>query len=187
MLRGVERPCGHDELYLLREQATGGYCAMVIVALDVGQARIGVATCDAEEVLASPHSVIRRTSNAAAFEAIARVVAEAGAALIVVGLPISLDRELHGQAQSVQAFAEKLRRRLSVPLVYADETLSTWRAEEMLRASGMRPERIPGRIDAAAAAVILQDFLDERHRQQVSTEGHQDTSTPPASDAAETE
>ena len=86
--------------------------------------------------------------------------------MVVVGLPISFDGQLHGQAQSVQAFGEKLRARLSVPLDYADETLSTWRAEEMLRASGLRPERIRERIDAAAAAVILQDFLDQRHRQR---------------------
>ena len=137
---------------------------MVIVALDVGQARIGVAASDASEALASPHSVLRRTSNAAAFDAVARIVAETGAELVVVGLPVSLDGALHGQAQSVQTFAEKLRRRLPVPLVYADETLSTWRAEELLRASGVRPERIRERIDAAAAAVILQEYLDARRK-----------------------
>jgi putative holliday junction resolvase len=139
---------------------------MVILALDVGQARIGVATCDVAELLASPQSVIRRTSNAAALDAIARIVAEVGAGMVVVGLPISFDGQLHGQARSVQAFAEKLRARLAVPLEFADETLSTWRAEEMLRESGVRPERIRERIDAAAAAVILQDYLDQRRRQQ---------------------
>jgi len=139
---------------------------MVILALDVGQARIGVATCDDAELLASPHSVVRRTSTAAAVDAITRIIAEATAEMVVVGLPISFDGKLHGQAQSVQAFGEKLRVRINLPLEYADETLSTWRAEEMLRESGVRPERIRERIDAAAAAVILQDFLDQRHRKQ---------------------
>lgn len=139
---------------------------MVIVALDVGQARIGVAVSDELEVLASPHSTIRRTSNAAAIAAVARVVAASGAERIVVGLPVSFDGKLHAQAQSVQAFAEKLRARLPVPLVYADETLSTVRAEEQLRAAGVRPERIRERIDAAAAAVILQEYLDARHQEQ---------------------
>ena len=139
---------------------------MVILALDVGQARIGVATCDDAEMLASPHSVIRRTSNAAALDAITRIVDEVAAGMVVVGLPISFDGQLHGQAQSVQAFGEKLRARLAVPLEYADETLSTWRAEEMLRESGVRADRIRERIDAAAAAVILQDFLDQRRRKQ---------------------
>jgi putative Holliday junction resolvase len=160
---------------------------MVIVALDVGQARIGVAACDASEALASPHSVIRRTSNVAAFDAVARVVAELGAELVVVGLPVSLDGALHGQAQSVQNFAEKLRRRLLVPLVYADETLSTWRAEELLRASGVRPERIRERIDAAAAAVILQEYLDARRQNAAPSEvtmRDDTTAAPPADDAA---
>lgn len=139
---------------------------MVIVALDVGQARIGVALSDELEMLASPHSTIRRTSTAAAITAIARVVAESDAAQVVVGLPISFDGRLHAQAQSVQAFADKLRARLSVPLVYADETLSTVRAEEQLRAAGVRPDRIRERIDSAAAAVILQEYLDARRQEQ---------------------
>lgn len=139
---------------------------MVIVALDVGQVRIGVAVSDELELLASPHSTIRRTSNAAAIAAIARVVESSDAEHVVVGLPTSFDGKLHAQAQSVQAFAEKLRARLSVPLVYADETLSTVRAEEQLRAAGVRPDRIRERIDAAAAAVILQEYLDARRQEQ---------------------
>lgn len=151
---------------------------MVIVALDVGQARIGVAVGDELELLATPHSTIRRTSNAAAIAAIARVVDASGAQQIVVGLPVSFDNKLHTQAQSVQAFADKLRARLSVPLVYADETLSTVRAEEQLRAAGVRPERIRERIDAAAAAVILQEYLDARHQER--TRQAQPPAAPPS-------
>ncbi|MGZ3584669.1 MAG: Holliday junction resolvase RuvX [Ktedonobacterales bacterium] len=153
---------------------------MVIVALDVGQARIGVAVSDELELLATPHSTIRRTSNAAAIAAIARVVDASGAQQVVVGLPVSFDGEIHTQAQSVQAFAGKLRARLSVPLVYADETLSTVRAEEQLRAAGVRPDRIRERIDAAAAAVILQEYLDARHQER--TRQAQPPASPPPSD-----
>ncbi|MGH2515728.1 MAG: Holliday junction resolvase RuvX [Ktedonobacterales bacterium] len=135
---------------------------MVIVALDVGSVRIGVAVCDELEQIATPHATIRRTSNAAARDAIARVVAETGAELLVIGLPVSYDGQLHEQARSVLAFGRKLQGRLSVPMVYADETLSSVRAEEALRAAGMRPERIRERIDAAAAALILRDYLDTR-------------------------
>jgi putative Holliday junction resolvase len=160
---------------------------MVIVALDVGQARIGVAVSDESELIASPHSIIRRTSNAAAFDAIARVVREAGAGMLVVGLPISLDRREHNQAQSVRSFAEKLRAKLRLPLAYADETLSTWKAEEMLRAAGVRPDRIRERIDAAAASVILQDYLDERRRGESSPSPAQTTldDTTPAPSAGD--
>ena len=137
---------------------------MVILALDVGAARIGVAVCDELEIVASPREVIQRKTTSGALEAILRAVAASEAEQVIVGLPVSLNGELHGQAQAVQSFAEKLRRRLQVPLLYSDETLSTVRAEEALRAAGMRPQRIRERIDAAAAAIILQDYLDARHR-----------------------
>jgi putative Holliday junction resolvase len=83
---------------------------------------------------------------------------------VVVGLPVSLDGQLHAQARSVQSFAEKLRKRLGVPMVYADETLSSVRAEEILRDQGVRPDRRRRQIDSVAAAVILQDYLDQERR-----------------------
>lgn len=134
---------------------------MVIVGLDVGSARIGVAVSDEMELMASPRMVIRRTSTAAAVDAIARIVRESGAELLVVGLPVSFDGKLHAQAKAVHSFAERLRATTGVPIVYADETLSTVRAEEQLRAAGVRPDRMRARIDAAAAAVILQDYLNQ--------------------------
>jgi len=136
--------------------------AMIIVALDIGSVRIGVAVCDELEQLASPHGTIQRTPTAAALDAVARVVTDTGAQRVVVGLPVSFDGALHAQARSVLAFGKKVRGRLAAPLVYADETLSSVRAEEALRAAGVRPERIRERIDAAAAAVILQDYLETR-------------------------
>lgn len=147
---------------------------MVVLGLDVGSVRIGVAVSDESETLATPRSFIRRKSNASAIEAIARVVEESGARLVVVGLPVSFDGQLHSQAQSVQRFSEKLRVRLDAKLVFADETLSTVRAEEALRAAGVRPERMRERIDSAAAAVILQGYLDQRQQRahDVAPLGH---------------
>jgi putative Holliday junction resolvase len=134
---------------------------MRVLALDIGSVRIGVATSDETGLLASPHSVIARRSNESALEAILRTLTETGAGLVVVGLPVSLDGQLHAQASRVQSFAEKLRKRLGVPMVYADETLSSVRAEEILRERGVRPDRRRRQIDAVAAAVILQDYLDQ--------------------------
>lgn len=139
---------------------------MVILALDVGAARIGVAVSDELELIATPRVVIRRKTTEGALDAILREVTQANADLVVVGLPVSFDGQLHGQAHATQAFAEKLRRRLAVPLIFADEMLSTVRAEERLRAAGMRAERIRERIDAEAAAIILEDVLEERRRER---------------------
>jgi putative Holliday junction resolvase len=157
---------------------------MVIIGLDVGQVRIGIAVSDESELLASPRGVIRRRSNAAAIEAIVRIVRETGAQLVVVGLPISFDGKLHAQAHAVQSFASKLRTALPVPLVFWDETLSTVRAEERLRAAGVRPERMRERIDAAAAAVILQDYLDRPQRGTAPPwpQAETDSNAPPAAD-----
>lgn len=137
---------------------------MVIVALDVGDARIGVAACDELELLAAPSATIRRATTAAALDALVAEIEREGAELVVVGLPVSFDGQLHGQARAIQSFAEKLRRRISVPLVFVDETLSSVRAEERLREAGVRGPRIRERIDAEAAAVILGDFLEQRRR-----------------------
>lgn len=142
---------------------------MVVLALDVGEARIGVAVSDPTELLASPRGMIRRRSTAQAIEAVLRMVEEAKAEMVVVGLPISLDGQMRDQARAVQAFGQRLARRLSVPVAYWDERLSTVTAAEALRAAGVRPERIRERIDAAAAAIILQDFLDARRRTAAST------------------
>lgn len=138
--------------------------AGTILALDVGEKRIGVAVSDELGILATPRTVIFRRSTQAALEEIVRLVRAEEASLVVVGLPISLDGQLHGQAQSVQRFGERLRKLLDVPVVYADEMLSTVRAEERLRAAGVRPQRIRERIDAMAAAVILEEYLEQRGR-----------------------
>jgi putative Holliday junction resolvase len=153
---------------------------MIHLALDVGEKRIGVAVSDETGILASPRTVVRRASTAAALEALARLVAETGAEVVVVGLPVSFDGQLHGQARAIQAFAAKLRERIAQPVVFADETLSSVRAEEALRAAGVRPERILERLDAAAAAVILQDYLDARNR----GEAHQITALNDGGDVA---
>jgi putative holliday junction resolvase len=137
---------------------------MRVLALDIGSVRIGVAVSDETGLLATPHSVIRRRSNQSALEDILRILAETGADLVVVGLPISLDGQLHGQANRVQSFAERLRKRLGVPMVYVDETLSSVRAEEILRERRVRPNRRRQHIDSVAAAVILQDYLDQERR-----------------------
>jgi putative Holliday junction resolvase len=159
---------------------------MVVLALDVGEARIGLATSDPTGTLATPRGVVRRRSTAAAIAAIARVVDETAASAVVVGLPISLDGSLNAQARRIQAFAERLRAQVRVPVMYWDERLSTVTAAEALRAAGVRPERIAERIDAAAAAVILQDYLDHQ-RQIASDQAGGPDSTAAAPDAAEPE
>jgi putative Holliday junction resolvase len=127
------------------------------LCLDVGERRIGVALSDPEGRLASPLGVIVRRGAARDFEQVAQLVRQHGVERVVVGLPRTLAGELGPQARRVQRWAERLRAHLPVPLVYWDERYSTVEATRRLAASGSRRRTA---LDAAAAAVILQDYLD---------------------------
>src|SRR5437588_4157374 len=147
------------------------------LALDVGEARIGVAVSDATGFLASPYTTLRVTRNEEqTWQSIQRLIDETEAEGLVVGLPISLDGQIHAQGERVQAYAERLRERISIPLTFWDERLSTVEAQRLLaqrEQSGDRTRRRQGarrrtqtrrrrkgqEIDALAAAVILQDYL----------------------------
>ncbi len=135
---------------------------MSVLALDVGERRIGVAV--SEGLLATPHGVIHRRSKAQDFAAVARLVAELGAEKVVVGLPLSLSGDMGPQARRVTRYAQALAKALPVPVELYDERYSTVTADELL-VEGGRKRRTP--IDAAAAAVILQGYL-ENIKSQIS-------------------
>jgi putative Holliday junction resolvase len=150
---------------------------VIILALDVGDRRIGVAVSDPTGTLATPHSVIERRSRAEDFAALAQLVTALGAGRVVVGLPLSLDGRLGPQARRAARYARALSAALDVPLELVDERYSTVTAAELLAQPAPgdveRPpqRRTPRRqrsarhgrtaIDAAAAAVILQEYLDQ--------------------------
>jgi len=135
---------------------------MRILSLDVGERRIGVAICDPQERLALPLTLLERRNEEATLAAIADLVVSRGAEAIVVGLPLSLDGSQGPQAQRVMAFVEALAQRVAVPVATWDERLSTVEAERLLREAGHRRRALKGRRDAAAAAIILQSYLDRR-------------------------
>lgn len=135
---------------------------MRFLALDIGERRIGIAISDSG-ILATPHSVLQRRSKKEDFARLQRLIAELKIDRVVVGLPLSLsgDEELGPQARRVQRYAEALAETLVVPLEYFDESYSTVDAEAYLGAASRR-KSVP--IDAAAAAVILQNYLDAQPR-----------------------
>jgi len=139
-----------------------------IVALDAGERRIGVAVSDATATLARPLTVLQVARlDGAAVDAAARAIAalaaeEDGVGGVVVGRPARLDGTPNEMTARVEAFAEALGRRVGVPVALQDERLSSREAEERL-ALRERDWRVrKARLDAAAAAVILQDYLDAR-------------------------
>ncbi len=133
---------------------------MRILALDVGDRRVGVAVSDPLGLMARPLTVIVRRSREDDYREIARLAAEHEASLVVVGHPLSMSGEVGPQARRVERYAAGLAERLDVPLVLWDERLSTVEAEDRLRAAGRSFHEYRGRLDAVAAAVILQSYLD---------------------------
>jgi putative Holliday junction resolvase len=131
-----------------------------VLGLDLGDARIGVAISDPERRVAVPVGTVHVGRPPGELLAIARMAGERGAALIVVGLPLSLRGEHGVRARHAASFADALRGVVDVPVQLHDERLSTVEAERALAATGARgPERRRA-VDATAAAVILQAWLD---------------------------
>ena len=136
---------------------------MRLLALDVGDVRIGIAVCDTLEIAAFPVGVITRVGSLKRDVAlVAALVAEQEAEGIVVGLPLSLDGEIGPQAQKTQGFAKALRISVGMPLVFWDESFSSVEANELMIASGMSRAKRRAKIDQAAAALILESYLQHR-------------------------
>ena len=141
---------------------------MRIVGLDVGERRIGVAVTDVTRTLARPLGVLRPAgldvdAVQVAADEIARLAREEdGVASVVVGLPRRLDGTPTDMTRRVEQFARQLEARTALPVALQDERLSSREAESRLalREKDWRVRK--QRLDAAAAAVILQDYLDSR-------------------------
>ena len=139
---------------------------MRILALDVGERRVGIAISDPGGTLARPLQTLVRGSREDDFAAIATLVAEHDVALVVVGRPLSLDGTEGPQARQIARYADALAARLPVPIVPWDERFTTVAADEIIRQIRKgKKRRAPaeGEVEAIAAAVILQSYLDSQN------------------------
>ena len=135
---------------------------MRLLALDLGDARIGVASSDETGTLASGLATLRSLGPRKDAQQVAALVREHAAAEVVVGLPLLLDGSRGPRAEKVLEFVERLRRVLKVPVLTRDERLTTREAGERLAEAGVRGRARKERLDQAAACLILQELLDER-------------------------
>jgi putative pre-16S rRNA nuclease len=132
---------------------------MRVLALDVGDKRIGVAISDPEEIIARPLAVIPRNDDKSAIDAVSRLVEQYDIKLIIVGLPYSLDGSLGLQADKVKSFTDMLSRSVNARIEFRDERLSTVASQRLLNEAGNKRSAKSPRDDAAAA-YILQGYLD---------------------------
>jgi len=133
-----------------------------LLALDVGDVRIGVALSDETGTLASGLVTLRAVGPRKDVQAVSALAREHGVGEVVVGLPLRLDGSLGSQAEKVVAFVERLRRVLRLPVVTRDERLTSVAAGERLAEAGVKGRDRKARIDQVAAALILQEHLDGR-------------------------
>ena len=133
-----------------------------LIGFDFGERRIGVAVGETAVGIASPVGHIDEPANDARFAAIGRLVEEWQPAGFVVGLPRHEDGSPHAIAQLAEKFARRLEARFHLPVVFMDETLTSATAESHLREARTRA-RQAGDVDAIAASLILQGYLDGAH------------------------
>lgn len=135
------------------------------LGLDVGSKRIGVAGCDGTGLIATGLTTIERTSFDRDVAQLRELVEQRQVHILVVGLPYALDGTLGSQARTVKKFALRLAAALQLPVEYVDERLTSFEAEEQLKAENRSPSRNKGLIDRKAAAIILQQWLDDRRHE----------------------
>lgn len=132
------------------------------LGLDVGQKRIGVAGCDGTGLIATGLTTIRHKSYSQTIEELRQIVVDRQVEILVIGLPYSMDGTLGKQAIQIQKFAETISKALSLPFEFIDERLTSFEAEESMKAARISLRENKELIDRKAAAIILQQWLDQR-------------------------
>ena len=137
------------------------------LGVDLGGVRTGIAVCDESGSLATPVTVLKSVPQDHLIRDILDLCRERNITGIVLGLPLNMDGSEGPQAKRVRAFGQALGEAASLPIICEDERLSSWEAEGKLIEQGVKPGKRKGRIDAGAACIILQSYLDrQRHKER---------------------
>lgn len=137
---------------------------MIIMSVDYGDARTGVAVCDKLEMLASPVCIIAEKYEPKLLEKLFDIIKDKKPELIVVGLPKNMDGSLGFRAESCTSFAEHLSEQCGIKTVMWDERLTSVIAHRQLHSAGKKEKQHKNVVDAAAAVEILQSYIDSRKR-----------------------
>lgn len=142
---------------------------MIILGIDLGKVRTGVAICDRGELLASPLTVVNEHNRERLIEAVSSLARERGAELLAVGLPRNMDGTEGESAQNAREVGALLEAATGLPVEFVDERGTTVTAYGYLNDTNTRGKRRKAVVDAVAATVILQNYLDYRrlHRSEV--------------------
>lgn len=137
-----------------------------VLGLDIGKKRIGIAGCDGTGLIATPIMTLERTGFTDDVEELNHLIAQRQVTRLVIGLPYAMNGELGQQGQRIAKYAQRLEKVLNLPIEYIDERLTSIEAEARLKTKrGFSPRRDKAQIDAHAAAIILQQWLNQRRTQ----------------------
>ncbi len=132
---------------------------MVILSIDYGDARTGIAVCDKMQMLASPVAVIKQGYEPKLIEEIKAIIEKHRPERIVVGLPKNMDGSEGERAEKCKAFAEKLFSQTQIETVMQDERLTTVSAHRVLSTNNVRGQKRKNVVDAVSAVMILEDYM----------------------------
>lgn len=135
---------------------------MIILGVDLGSARTGVAVCDKTELLATPLEVIQERDRTRLAERLTALAAERKAEAFVLGLPRNMDGSEGGSAAAAREFGAALAEMSGLPVEFSDERGTTLTAHNLLNDVNARGKRRKAAVDAVAATLILQNYLDMR-------------------------
>ncbi len=135
---------------------------MVIMGIDLGKARTGLAVCDKGEILASPFKVIEEREEERLIEKLMEAAKESKAERLVVGLPRNMDGSEGESAQNARRLGAILQERCRLPVEFQDERGTTVSAHGFLNETNTRGKKRKAVVDAVAAVIILQAYLDRR-------------------------
>ena len=134
---------------------------MIMMSVDYGDVRTGVAFCDKSEVLASPYGVIHESYQPKLVQKLAEIAAEKGAQKIVVGLPVNMDGSYGFRCDACRELGKMLQETSGIEVDYQDERLTTVIAHDFLSANNVKGKKRKEKVDAVSAVLILQSYIDK--------------------------
>lgn len=135
---------------------------MIILSVDLGKARTGIAICDKSEIIATPLKVIAQHNREKLADEIAEITKERKVEIIVMGLPKNMDGSEGESAQNARAFGKILEEKTGISVNFSDERGTTITAHSYLNATDTRGKKRKAVVDAVAATIILEDYMNYR-------------------------
>lgn len=133
-----------------------------ILAIDYGEKRIGLALSDISKFLASPFRTIQNTGFKAVVKELKNIIDEQNVEGIVVGLPVTMKGSKSQKTEEVEAWIEKIKAQITIPVDTMDERLTTIQAHQIIHAKGQKVGKKRDVVDQYSAAILLQAYLDKR-------------------------